>query len=151
MIHEQNTKVFAIALSEAVTDNASVTTAEIDTIGFDYCMVHVYIGTTDTPLTALKVQESDTSGSGFADVTGLIAGSSTAVGGSTSTLPGATDDDKWWRFDIDLRGRKRYLDLVATVDDGTTGAWVHALAILGRKKEGIDTAAEAGCEEILRV
>jgi hypothetical protein len=43
-------------------------------------------------------------------------------------LPTDADDNKSFFWDIDLRGRKRYLDVVATVDDGTDGVYVTIFA-----------------------
>jgi hypothetical protein len=112
----------------------------------------------DLAVTALKVQESDSLTEGAltspADVTGLIAGTSANIAGTTSTLPAANDDSKIWRFDVDLKKRKRYLSVVATVAaaaEEETGANVAVLAILGRAEQPATTAAQAGCEEILRV
>ena len=146
----QNTKLVSITPPAAIVDNASYTTASIDTQGWDYLQVVVYLGATDIAMTALKLQESDTDGS-YADVTGLVFGTSSNIAGSTSTLPSATDDNKFFVFDVDLRGRKRYFDLVATAGDGTAGTFLTAFAILSRGKEQPVTAAERGASQILRV
>ena len=146
----QNTKLVSITPPAAIVDNASYTTASIDTQGFDYMQVVVYLGATDIAMTALKLQESDTDGS-YADVTGLVFGTSSNIAGSTSTLPSATDDNKFFVFDVDLRGRKRYFDLVATAGDGTAGTFLTAFAILSRGKDQPVTAAERGASQILRV
>lgn len=150
MIHAQNTKVFAVTPPAAIIDDAALTTASIDTQGYDYLEVYAYIGATDVAMVALKLQESDTDGS-YADVTGLVYGTSTDIGGSTSSLPSATDDNKFFKFEVDLRGRKRYFDLAATGGDGTAGAYITAWAVLSRANTNPDTAAEAGCANILRV
>lgn len=151
MIAAQNMKVVSITPPAAIVDNASYTTAEIDTLGFDYAQVYVYLGATDIAMAALKVTESDTSGSGHADVTGLVFGTSNTIAGAASTLPSSTDDNKFFVFDIDLRGRKRYLDLVATAGDGTAGTYLTAFAILTRAENTPVTAAERGASQILRV
>jgi hypothetical protein len=150
-VEAQNVKVIRVIDPAAIVDNASWTTEEIDTKGFDYCQVHCFVGATDIAHAALKVQESDTSGSGFADVTGLVFGTSTNTDGSTSTLPSATDDNKFFIFDIDLRGRKRFLDLVATAGNGALGTFMAAWAVLSRAGETPMTAAERGASQILRV
>ena len=126
MISAQSKKRFAITPPAAIIDNASATTATIDTLGFDYVEVCVYFGAMDIAVTAMKIQESDDSGmSGAADVTGLVFGTSTNTANSTSTLPSATDDNKFFSFFIDMRsGRKRYLDLVLTLGDGAAGTYV---------------------------
>jgi len=135
----------------ASIDNASATTAEIDTLGYDYAEVIVVLGATDIAMTALSVTESDTSGSGHANVTGLIYGTSTDIDGSTSVLPTALQDDGIFKFEVDLRGRKRYLDVTATIGNGTAGTVVTILARLSRPDVSPTTAAGAGCTAILRV
>lgn len=147
----QNTKLVSITPPATIVDNASYTTASIDTQGWDYMQVVVYLGATDIAMTALKLQESDTDGGSYADVTGLVFGTSSNIAGSTSTLPSATDDNKFFVFDVDLRGRKRYFDLVATAGDGTAGTFLTAFAILSRGKDQPVTAAERGASQILRV
>jgi len=147
----QNIKLVSITPPAAIVDNASYTTASIDTQGWDYLQVVVYLGATDIAMTALKLQESDTDGGSYADVTGLVFGTSSNIAGSTSTLPSATDDNKFFVFDVDLRGRKRYFDLVATAGDGTAGTFLTAFAILSRGKDQPVTAAERGASQILRV
>ena len=150
MIHAQRTKLVSITPPAAIKDNGAYTTAELDTLGFDYATIIVYLGATDVPMTALKVQESDVSGSGMADVTGLIYGTSNGIGGSASVLPSAGDDNKFFVFDIDLRGRKRYLDLGMTAGDGTAGTFAAAFAILSRADETPETAAQRGAADVLR-
>lgn len=128
----QNIKYVSVTPPGAILDNASATTDEIDTLGFDYLNIVCQVGATDIAMTALKVTESDTSGSGHADVTGLIFGTSKDIDGNTSALPSATNDNGFFVFEIDLRGRKRYIDLVATMGDGTAGGYFHALGLLSR-------------------
>lgn len=151
MIHAQNTKFISITPPQAIVDNASWTTTEIDTIGLDYLVVFAYFGAMDIAATVLKITESDTAGSGHGDVTGLVYGTSTDIAGSTSALPIATDDNKCFAFEIDLRGRKRYLDLVATGGDGAAGTFMAAFAIGSRREENIQTASSRGFGNILRL
>jgi hypothetical protein len=108
----QNSKYLIVTSPVAIVDNASWTTNAIDTAGFDYLQVVVTLGATDIALTALKLQTSDTDGS-YADLTGAVFGTSANIAGSTSTLPSATDDNKIFVIEVDLRGKKRYFDLVA--------------------------------------
>lgn len=148
----QNTKIVAITPPAAIVDNASFTTAAIDTAGYNYAMIVVQLGSTDIAMTALKVQESDASDmTGAADVTGLVFGTSTNIAGSTSALPVATDDNKFQCFEVNLTGRKRYLDVVATGGDGTAGTYMSAFCILSSAASAPRTAAERGFDDILRV
>lgn len=147
-----NGKFVSITPPAAIVDNASYTTAAIDTKGFDYANIYCYLGATDIAMAALKVQESDDSGmSGAVDVTGLVYGTSTNKAGSTSSLPSATDDNKCFCFSVDLRGRKRYLDVVATAGDGAAGTYMAAFAVLSKSEEGCDTATERGLGDVLIV
>lgn len=150
MIAAQQAKWFAITPPGAIIDNASATTASIDTLGYDYLEVICFFGAMDIAATALKLQSSDTDGS-YADVTGLIWGTSANIAGSTSTLPSATDDNKFFLFQVDLRGQKRYFDLVATLGDGAAGTYFTAFARLSRAKDGPITASDMGAAEVLRI
>ena len=135
----------------ALIDNASAAVTEIDTNGYSACEILVLIGATDIGITALAVTESDTAGSGHANVTGLIWGTSADIASVTSTVPSATDDNKIFKFEIDLRSRKRYLDVTCTVGNGTAGGYVTILTRLSNPDVSPATAAEAGCAQILRV
>ena len=150
MISAQNTKWVSVTPPAAIVDNASLTTASIDTAGYEYCEIFLYLGAMDIAMTALKVQESDND-STYSDVTGLVYGTSNGISGSASSLPSATDDNKCFKFEVDLRGRKRYLDLVATCGDGAAGTYATAFAILSRASDYPVTASERGFGNILRV
>lgn len=113
----------------AIKDNAAWTTAEVDSVDSSlgkasYLEFWVYLGATDIAMAAFKLQESDTSGSGFADVSGADFSVSPA------TLPSATDDDKAYLITVDLRNpsRKRYYDLSITAGDGAAGTYAAAWA-----------------------
>jgi len=150
----QQGKLVAITPPEAVKEGGSWTTAELDTKGFDYAVITVFLGAIDTALTALKVRQTDTTGTGYVDVTGLIFGTSTNSAGDTSAFPDGDDDDDFFRFTIDLIGMKRFLDVVATIDSagsGDTGAYVAIWAELFRAEETPNTAAERGVNQELRV
>jgi hypothetical protein len=152
MIAAQSDKWVSVTPPAAIVDNASLTTATVDTAGYAYARFFLYLGAMDIAMTALKVQESDDSGmSGAADITGLVYGTSSGISGSASSLPSATDDNKCFVFEIDLRGRKRYLDLVATCGDGTAGTYATAFCLLSRASDAPVTAAERGFGNVLRV
>ena len=68
-----------------------------------------------------------------------------------STLPSATDDKKLFGFEVDLKARKRFLDLVATAGDGAAGSFASAWCELSRAKNAPLNAAERGNSQILRV
>lgn len=133
MIHAQNAKA-VIAAAPDVLDNESATAVVIDSKGFEYLTVYSLVGATDIALSALKVQECDTSDGQFGDIEGA----------AISPLPTATDDNKVYGFFITLIGRKRYFKLVATAGDGSAGVNFAALALLTRARVGTDDAASRG-------
>lgn len=143
-------KVVAITPPAAISDNATLTTTEIDTLGWSYMTVIVALGATDIAMAALSVTQSDTAGSGHAAITGLVWGTSTNIDGSTSALPSANDDNLFQVAQIDLKGKKRYIDVTATTGDGAAGSFVTILGILSRPQVSPTSASEAGCNEILR-
>ena len=151
MVHAQMQKAFLVIPPEGLVDDAAFTEIEIDTIGFSYCTVYACLGATDIAMAGLKMQESDASGSGQADITGLVFGTSLNTLGDTSVLPTALEDDLIFCFEIDLRARKRYLTCVATAGDGATGTHLTVLALLERAQLGTATPTLRGCSQILRV
>ena len=126
MIDATVLKTINVAPPGALVNNASVNCSAVDRRGFDYAVFRVVLGSTDAALTALKLQESDDN-STYTDVPGLDY----AV--SPASLPSASDDNHVFTFDVDLRGRKRYLKPVVTVGNGTNGAYVAVLADLSHR------------------
>lgn len=151
MIFAQTAKWLNTTPPVAIVNNASALTTEIDTADWEYAEISVAIGASDIAMTALAVTESDSAGSGHANVTGLIFGTSTNIDGSTSALPSATDDNQLHIFQIDLRGRKRYLDVTATAGTGSAGTFIAIQTRLSRGVEAPTTSAETGAGEVLRV
>lgn len=143
-------KLVSITPPAAISDNATLTTAEIDTLGWSYLTIIVYEGATDIAMAALSVTQSDSAGSGHAAITGLVWGTSTNIDGTTSALPSATDDNLFQVAQIDLKGKKRYIDVTATTGDGAAGSFVTILGILSRPQVSPTSASEAGANEILR-
>lgn len=152
MVPAQKTKLVAIRTPQAIVDNASWTCTAVDCRGFDYLTIYVMLGASDIAMVALKVQESDDDGSAdaYADVPGLVFGTSNQISGAVSVLPSATDDNKIFAFEINLKGRDRYQKLVATAGDGTTGTFLTAWGDLSRAEEAPKNAAGRGCSQILR-
>ncbi|HOQ61240.1 MAG TPA: hypothetical protein PKZ08_11500 [Vicinamibacterales bacterium] len=151
MIDGQLAKWVNVTPPAAISDNTALTTNEIDTLGWDYLEIAVILGATDIAMAELKVQESDTSGSGHADITGLVFGTSNKIDGAKSDLPSATDDNKIFLCQIDLRKRKRYIDVSAKSGDGSAGTYCTIVARLSRGKVAPSNAAGAGAAAILRV
>jgi len=149
-------KFVEVIAPAAIVDAASFTTNVIDTLGFRYATVVVHIGALDIAATALKIQESDTKSSDTAltsgaDITGTVVGTDTDAAGAASALPTASQDNKFFVFELDLRGRKRYLDLVFTGGDGSAGTYASAFAILERGETAPVTATQKGAALVMRV
>jgi len=143
-------KYLEVIAPAAIKDDGAYTTVEIDTLGFDYAEVIFHIGATDIAIATLAMQQSSTSGNGFADITGLIVGTSADIDGTTTVLPSATDDNTLVIFQIDLRDKERYLDLSATAGDGTAGTFASAICRLSRAAIQPNTVAEFGGGDVLR-
>ena len=115
---------------------------EIDCAGFKYASIDVvfspFTAATSSYASVLKVQESDTAGSGQADITGLSI--TAGAGSTTGANVGAVA-----RFNVDLRGRKRYLTVVAT--PGNTVAVV-TNARLSKGEQHAVTATESGVNNV---
>jgi hypothetical protein len=116
---------------------------EIDCAGFKYASIDVvfspFTAVTAAYASVLKVQESDASGSGQADVSGLSV--TAGAGSTTGANVGAVA-----RFNVDLRGRKRYLTVVTS--PGNTVAVV-TNARLSKGEQFAVTATEAGVNNIV--
>ena len=122
----QASKIVAITPPGAILDNTSATTNVVDTIGFGYAVITVHLGATDIAMTALKLQHADAKSSD----TALTSGADVTGGDFSASLPSATDDNKFVRWYVNLRGLGRYLDLVATLGDGSAGTYFTAWAEL---------------------
>lgn len=144
-------KFVQVIAPAAIVDAASFTTNEVDTLGYNYATFIFNLGATDIAMTALKVQESDATGSGFADVAGADLSSATDIDGAATALPSATDDNNVIVIQLDLRGRKRYLDLVATAGNGAAGTFASAVCVLSQADVAPESVSAAGCETLVRV
>lgn len=145
-------KLVRLVSPEAIKDNGSYTSQAGDTKGYDSAVVVVQMGATDIAATVLKVQECDTSGGTYTDITGATCDGGTNIDGTTASLPAATDDDKFFAVQLsNLATRKRYLKIVLTIGDGTTGAFASVFALLFRGKDVPATPAELGCDHFVQV
>lgn len=141
------------AISPVSVNGAGFVSNVIDTLGFDHCTFDAAFGAIGAAVAALKVQESDaitnsTTLNGGADVVGLRVGTDTNDDGTASALPVGGDANKTWRFEIDLRGRKRYLQIQCTAGAGAT-----LLAALARLRQGENeptSASQKGVNAVLR-
>lgn len=151
-MNESQSGKYVVAIAPAaVIDNASATATEIDTKDARSLEVVVQLGATDIAMTALKLQHSDTSGSGFTDITGADFDGGTDIDGNTLALPSATDDNQTCVFQVNLDATKRYVNVVATFDNGATGGYIAATARLSALRAGIETSADVCDGGVVRV
>jgi hypothetical protein len=115
---------------------------EIDTKGFKYATIDVvyspFTAATGTYASVCKVQEHDVTATGQTDVTGLAV--TAGAGATTGAAVGAVA-----RFNVDLRGRKRFLTVVTS--PGNTVAVVTNARLSKAEVHGV-TAAEVGVNNV---
>ena len=154
-----DSKLNILAAPNAKVNNASFTTNVLDTQGFRYAKIYFMIGAIDATMTTLKLQESDGKSSATAldgnavDIVGTRIGTdnSDAYPAATSTLPTSSNTNVIVAFEVDLRPRKRYLQLVATSGNGAAGVYGVAWAELSRGEQTPTTAADKNLLEVMRV
>lgn len=129
----QDSKV-VVLLAPIGIDDAAATSLACDCLGFHYATVLFMTGLTDdADYDALSLEECDTSGGTYAAITG-----------SAHTDPITTQDGLVWRWDLDLRKRKRFLKVVADPGDGTADSLAACLAILSVPDIEPQSAADLG-------
>jgi hypothetical protein len=138
--HLEGTKTVA-KVSVAVATSGTHS-HEIDTLGADYASIDVvfsqFTAATTSYASVLKLQQSNTSGSGQADVSGYTI---TAGAGATTGGVGAVA-----RFNVDMRGRSRYLTVVATPGNAAT---ISTVARLSKQEDMPITAAAMGVNDLV--
>ena len=126
-----------IVIAQTSTTNAATATGNIDTQGYDFCTVDVIMATSDDTTnnpTVFKIADCDTTVvSSFADITALVGD---GTGGWT--IPDAVTSGNYGvKFNIDLKGKKRYLKL--SISPLTTQV-ITAIANLAKADEApVDT------------
>jgi hypothetical protein len=133
----QNTKTIVGAIN-VNTNGVSTLSAEFDTLGFNYAKIICLSSSTGTVSSGTnnKVEEGDTTSS-YATFAGVIQGTDW----SGSTTSNATSLAKLI-FNVDLRGRKRYLK--TTFTHATAGVGEVIIAELSNPGDGVTDAAGAG-------
>jgi hypothetical protein len=148
----------AVNLAGVAATNSAATAivGPIDTIGADWCTIDV-LSTTQAASTqagsptVLKLQEADvTAATSFVDIVGTRGGSATATNVDFVVGIGytATTTATAYKFNVDCRARKRYLQLVATPAASQTFS---VTANLGRNEQSPSTAAKAGVLNLIEV
>lgn len=143
MKHIQNSKVVVVTPPAAIVDNAAFTTAAIDTKGFAQLTILAIFGAMDIAVASASVRQSDASNMG--------SPTTLSTGGTDFTLPSGTADNTVLGFDIDLRGRQRYIDFEITGGDGAAGTYLTVIAILSRAATAPASAADRGLAQAVTV
>jgi len=141
----ESTKTVA-SLGTADTATNATFTHSIDTLGYDYASIDVVMeastATTAAVALALKLGQSDTN-SAFADITAFVGGGSGGFTIPTTSLTGASNIV---RFNLDMRGKRRYLQVSATP---VAASVVCSVARLGKGDVGPVSAAEVGVAAVV--
>lgn len=151
MIDAQKARYVAAVSPAAIIDNASATAITIDTRGARYAEIIVVQGATDIALTALKMTESEVSGSGYVDIAGATFSGGLDTDGTALALPSATDDNQIAVFQVNLDKRMRYLRLTATFGDGSVGGFISAVARLSELSKVPDVSTDLANGGVCRV
>jgi len=141
MISAQHCKYASITAPVAV--DGTMTTAFVDTAGYSYATVILHQGVCAADITTLTLGDCDTSGGSYD--TFVTYGTTADIEGATTIKPQEdTEEGKMFVLQVDLRGRKRYLDL-SVVNDGTDpGNVASAICILSRPEQKPVTVADHG-------
>lgn len=140
MFDLQRCKIAKVLAPISVAGGGNATVTEVDTKGFRAAACYIMTGLTGANgVTVVKWQESDTTGTGFTDITGA----------AHTALVDADDGIQLVTF-LDLRGRKRFLQPVITTGS-TNACLLAAYVILYRAEDAPDSASERGVQEQLFV
>jgi hypothetical protein len=130
-----------LALATTSVTNAGTATGSIDVMGYDRLSLDVLQTTSDDTtnnLSVCKLSESDTTdATNYSDITAFVGD---GTGGFT--IPAAnTSVSQLYKFNLDLRGRKRYIKLTASP---VTTQSITAIGNLTRGEQDPMTATNAG-------
>lgn len=138
MIDSLTHKFVNLAPPAVIVNNGAITIASLDTKGWDYVDFILIMGATDIALTVCKLTTSDTD-SAYADYVGSRYGTDQG-----STLPGATADNTFVAWHVNLQGKDRFWKPAITVGAGSAGAYTTVIAVLSRAKINPSTTAGRG-------
>jgi hypothetical protein len=132
-----------VAVNGSSLTNGATGTGIIDTVGFDWATIDVVATTANVVSnipTTVKLQEADvTNATSFADIVGFRSGTDFTIPANAVTAATAVLQNSF-KFNVDLRQRKRYIQVVYSPQTTQT---VTAIANLGRGEQSPSTAAKA--------
>lgn len=132
------------------TNGATASTLlPIDLMGYDYCDIVVFGGTSDVvsdTLSVLKLTEADdTAATSFGNVSGAVGGTDFTIATNAYT---STTNHNIWVLRVDCKARKRYLKVLASPQ---TTQVIAAIAIRQKAEQAPITAAKANVLNIVNV
>lgn len=140
----QNTKT-VIGAYNTNTSGVTTLTAQFDTRGFSFAKLIVIANTTATAVTGTnnKIEDSDTT-QNHATFAGHISGTDWTA--STTTNDTALAKIV---YNLDLRGRKRYIKVTSGL--AATAVGYSLIAELSNPSDGVSDAASAGAANLSQV
>ena len=147
MVPQAKLLLDATSSAASASNAATYTSANIDTLGVDYVTIDISATTQNASTQAgspsvLKIQESDTTVvTSFADVVGFRGGSAAATNLDFVVGIGKTSGQNAYKFNVDARARKRYLNVVISP---TTSQTFQVTANGFRLEQSAVSAAKAG-------
>jgi len=131
-----------VPVNAVAATNGATASGIIDTLGYDFATIDVVATTADVVSNApsvLKLQEADvTNASSFADVVGFRGGTDFTIPNANTAATAVLQNN--FKFNLDTRPRKRYLQVVYSPRTTQT---VTVVANLGRGEQAPITAAKA--------
>lgn len=132
------TKVI-VPVAQVSKTNGATAEGLIDTLGYDWATIDIITATADVVSNSpsvLKLQEADTTdATNLANISGFVGGTDFTIG------PDSTSVANVRKFNVDLRGRKRYLNPVVSP---RTTQLITIVANLGRAGESPINKTKAG-------
>jgi hypothetical protein len=148
----QSIRLAQITPPAAAVNGAAFVCAEIDTLDFDYMTIVVQLGAIAANMAVLQVLETDVTGQNLVAVPGTVFGNAATlnIAGAVAALPVTPGDANTFQVvQLDLRARRRFIQLAMTAGAGDTFA--SAFAILSRAKAAPITLAGHNTNELVRV
>lgn len=131
-----------VAVNATSKTNGATASGIIDCLGYDWATVDVIAATADVVSnkpTVLKLQEADTTdATNFGDITGFRGGTDFTIPNANTAATAVLQNN--YKFNVDLRARKRYLQAVYSPQ---TTQVVTVIANLGRGEQAPVSAAKA--------
>lgn len=134
-----------IVPTTAITAASTANWGYVDTQGYDYLCIDLVemSASAATQITGLRVREDDTVPTAFTDMSAIVAlcgaaATSTSAGFALPYPNSAAASGNNYHFNIDLKGRKRYMGVDYIPSVSTQAA---AVALLLRSEDGIPSTS----------